>query len=146
MLCILEISQFIALRIAFLKNPFLPQMCTGRHRVCRRKISYFGESEDEDEKNGFDVAGTAQIDSGHRYSFWVQGDENIMSNGDWKKYGTPMKTWIDMGASMDVWLCLAQKRLDYANWRQNHTDIIFIDHPFSGKMYRTTFEYLDICR
>jgi len=89
----------------------------------------------------YHLSGTQFVDIGRCYPFWIQADDKYMGNGDWKKYGTSLKTWIDMGASEKVWLCPSQKWLGYATqWGDNR--IVSIEHPYCGVMYRVPTAYI----
>lgn len=90
----------------------------------------------------YHLSGTQYVDSSTCYPFWIQGDEKYAINGEWKKYGTTMQTWKDMGASEKVWLCPSQKWLGYATWWGDHTKIVSIEHQYCGIMYRVPMAYI----
>lgn len=97
-------------------------------------------------------SGSAYPNSRECLPWMIQEDENYMSNGQWKEFGTPFQTWMDMGADRNTWLCPSQRWLGYANWTGDHTKIKMwkeyfapdppVFEPYCGYITRVTIAYI----
>lgn len=97
-------------------------------------------------------SGTLYPDNRECLPWMVQEDESYMSNGQWKEFGTPFQTWMDMGAGRNTWLCPSQKWLGYANGTGDHNKITMwkdyfapdppVFEPYAGYITRVTIAYI----